>query len=128
MRNVSVELIIAYFECLHHPEETCAHNIHGGESEVWVAEKDIFGYTKLEASCFKYESIPEEEKAKAKSKIGSFQYDVVAEHKEGSLTFSQMLNKFVRRPCESNWVIERLIKKEKKKNEEILRGVDNINK
>ena len=58
-REVPIEKIILFDECLFHPENVCAHNIHGGEYEVWVVEDNIFGEIELDRSCFIYDHLDE---------------------------------------------------------------------
>lgn len=58
-REVPIEKIIMFDECLFHPENVCAHDIHGGEYEVWVVEDNIFGEIELDRSCFKYDQLDE---------------------------------------------------------------------
>ncbi len=122
VREVPVELIVLHFDCLYHPPYTCASSMHGGEYEVWVLEKNIFGYTRQEANCFKIKAIPvmDKEKAEKRIKEGPFMRRTVADYKEGSLLSSQIEEGFL--PCQGNWIIRKLIELEKTKNEERTHG------
>ncbi len=122
VRDVPVELVVVHFDCLFHPSNTCASSMHGGESEVWVLEKNIFGYSRLEANCFKISAIPESDMEEAKKRInkGFFKHCKVAEYSKGSLLSSQVEKGFL--PCEGNWIIRKLIEREKNKNEKITDG------
>lgn len=62
IREVPVEKIVMFDECLFHPENVCANNIHGGEYEVWVVEDNMFGKLELDRECFKYEKLEESSK------------------------------------------------------------------
>lgn len=57
IREVPVEKIIMFDECLFHPENVCANDIHGGEYEVWVVEDNIFGQIELDKECFRYKKL-----------------------------------------------------------------------
>ena len=122
VRDVPVELVVVHFDCLFHPLDTCANKMNGGENEVWVLEKNIFGYSKLEANCFKIKDIPEDDMKKARRRIknGPLKLCTVAEHRSGSLLSSQIEEGFL--PCEGNWIIRKLIEQEKKKNEKLTDG------
>ncbi len=121
IRDVPVELIVMYNECLYHPESTCANRIHGGESEVWVVESNMFGYTKLSAKCFVYKNIPPCEEEKARIEKETYTHNKRAEHKEGSVMSSQMIN-YLSFPCACNKIAEHFVKKEKRKIEKKLFG------
>lgn len=53
IREVPVEKVVMFDECLFHPENVCAHYIHGGEYEVWVVEDNMFGKIELVVLSFK---------------------------------------------------------------------------
>ena len=57
VREVPVEQIVMFDECLFHPENVCAHYMHGGEYEVWVVEDNMFGQIELDRECFKYKEL-----------------------------------------------------------------------
>lgn len=57
VRDISVEKIVMFDECLYHPQNVCANHIHGGEYEVWVVEENIFGKLELDRECFAYRSL-----------------------------------------------------------------------
>lgn len=109
VRDVPIELVVMYNECLYHPPGVCAYLQHGGESEVWVVEKDVFGYTKLPQTCFKYEEIPEEVLREAKGKQSEFSYNKRAKIQEGSLFSCSALRIL---PCEQSRIMNYFIKKE----------------
>ncbi len=110
-REVPVKQIVMYNECLSYPSEFCDYyKQHGGESEVWVLETDIFGYTKLPAESFVYSSIPEKERDEAIEKRKLNPYKNVAWNREGSLIMSSM--PYIIPPCKKTKRIERLIKRE----------------
>lgn len=46
-RQVSAEDILMVYKYLYHPEWTCASGLHGGEFEVWVIDRSIFGMVNL---------------------------------------------------------------------------------
>ena len=117
VRDVPVELIVMYNECLHHPQGVCAYNMHGGESEVWVVEKNIFGYTKLERECFKYEKIPDDELNVAKKRQGEFLYNKHSSVPDGSLFSSCSLACL---PCHNSQFVQWLVEKEHKKNQKLF--------
>jgi hypothetical protein len=109
-REVPVENIVMYNDCLTYPNEFCDfYKQHGGESEVWVVEKDIFGYIKVPVDCFVYFSIPEAEQEKAHER-NIQDHSSVAPVREGSLIKSSLPVEVL--PCESNWLLTRLIKRE----------------
>lgn len=108
-----------YNECLLYPCDFCRHHkMHGGESEVWVVETDIFGYTKLPVECFRYSSISESEREKANERMSHVHVRGTASLREGSLLMSSMPVDIL--PCERNWLIKRLIKRELDKDAEFL--------
>lgn len=100
VREVEVEKIIMFDECLFHPPNVCAHNIHGGEYEVWVVEDDMFGKIELDRECFKYKELDENIHA---SFISGASCGINAS------LYTDELN--ARRPCEYNkltkWIIKR---------------------
>lgn len=113
VREVPVELIVMYNECLYHPPETCAHLTHGGESEVWVVETNVFGYTKLPVSCFMYENIPSDDRRDAEKRKSEFIYRKrPKEYNSGSLFSSQMIDIL---PCKGNRIVELLIERDQEK-------------
>ena len=57
IRELPVEKVVMFDECLFHPENVCANSIHGGEYEVWVVEDNMFGKIELDRACFKYEKL-----------------------------------------------------------------------
>lgn len=112
IREVPVELIIMYNTCLYHPSNVCAYQIHGGESEVWVVEKNVFGYTKLPKECFWYERVPKKDMVDARNKQDEFSYNKVAKCKRGSLCSSTLYPVL---PCKRNWLINALVSRQAKK-------------
>ena len=123
VRDVPVELIVMYNECLYHPPETCAYQMHGGESEVWVVEKNIFGYTEAPADCFKYEGIPARDKCNAETDKSKYRNHnkVAEEYEKGSLMNSQ--EALVERPCMRNPIVKWIVEKQNKKNIEYLSDI-----
>jgi hypothetical protein len=116
-REVSVEQVIMYNECLSFPWDYCRqHKMNGGESEVWVVETDIFGYTKLPVECFKYSSIPESARKDANERMQHEWIRNVAPVREGSLIKSALPN--IPLLCKRTKRIERLIQREIDKDEE----------
>jgi len=99
-RNIEVEKIIMFDECLYHPENVCANHIHGGEYEVWVIEENIFGYIELNRTCFIYEEL--------NTNIRERFYN---SRSYGINTSLYTDEKGIKRPCEHNkftkWLIER---------------------
>lgn len=57
VRDVPIEKIIMFDECLYHPPNVCSNNIHGGEYEVWVMEDNVFGKLELDRECFVYRAL-----------------------------------------------------------------------
>lgn len=112
IREVPVELIIMYNTCLYHPSNVCAYQIHGGESEVWVVEKNVFGYTKLPKECFRYGCVPKKDMVDARNKQDEFSYNKVAKCKRGSLCSSTLYPVL---PCKRNWLINALVSRQAKK-------------
>ena len=122
VREVPIDLIVMYNDCLYHPPETCAYKSHGGENEVWVVEKSLFGYVELPRECFliddanippayltagRFSICPEETHMKLATNL---KHSMPLMLSEGLTCF----------PCESNRLIRYLIKREKKKNDEFL--------
>lgn len=123
IRDVPVESIVMYFDCLYHPNSTCAYRSHGGENEVLVVEKSIFGYTRLPAKDFIIynNTIPSDELAKAKMVQPQYKRITHNNRVESISNESLMKAEIGFKPCEGNWLIKTLIKREVKKTEELLR-------
>lgn len=100
VREVPVEKIVMFDKCLFHPENVCAHYIHGGEYEVWVVEDNMFGQIELDRECFKYKELDRS--------IGSKNWHTSLREPDTSL---YTVNSGFKRPCEWNkftkWLIER---------------------
>lgn len=100
VREVPVEKIVMFDECLHHPENVCAHRIHGGEYEVWVVEDNMFGQIELDRECFKYKELDEKS---ARQNVHPFRGEPDASLYTVSSNYM--------RPCEcgkiTKWLIER---------------------
>lgn len=107
VREVPVEKIVMFDKCLFHPENVCAHYIHGGEYEVWVVEDNMFGQIKLDRECFKYKELDRG--------IGSKNWHISLREPDASL---YTVNSGFKRPCEWNkftkWLIQRNCEKIRK--------------
>ena len=104
VREVSVEKIVLFDECLFHPENVCAHYIHGGEYEVWVVEDNMFGQIELSRDCFKYEELD--------VKIGKKNWYPAPRDGDTSL---YTVNSGFTRPCELNKFTKWLVEKNRQK-------------
>lgn len=98
VREVEIEKIVMFDECLHHPQNECVNLIHGGEYEVWVLEDNMFGKIELDRECFKYNALNENIKPRT---VPMSEYVF-----EGSLYKDERIWK---RPCErgrfTTWLI-----------------------
>lgn len=107
VREVPVEKIVMFDQCLFHPENICTPYIHGGEYEVWVVEDNMFGQIELDRECFKYKELDK--------RIGSSNWHpALREHDTSLYTISSGF----KRPCEWNtftkWLIEKNCKEIRK--------------
>lgn len=100
VREVPVEKIVMFDECLFHPENVCAHRIHGGEYEVWVVEDNMFGQIELPRECFKYEELD-------RSIHRSNWSPTLRDHDSSLYT----VNSNIPRPCEWGKITKFLIKR-----------------
>lgn len=113
VREIDVEKIVMYDECLYHPPNVCANQIHGGEYEVWVMEDDIFGKIELDRSCFRYETLSE-----SSNTWRTFETFEMPPHGINASLYSD--ERKIPRPCEYNDCITKwVIKRNKKKIEEL---------
>lgn len=112
VREVPVEKIVMFNECLFHPENVCANSIHGGEYEVWIVEDNMFGEIELDKECFKYEKLEETGK--------NYSYPMRCEIDASLYTDDRK----IARPCEWNKFTKWLIKNNIKQIKEIY-GISN---
>lgn len=108
IRDVPVEKVVMFDECLYHPENVCAHHIHGGEYEVWVVEDNMFGEIELDRECFAYRALDE--------RIGESWYTGRPCAINASLYTDE---RRIPRPCEWTSFTKWLIKRNREKIKEI---------
>lgn len=104
IREVPIEKIVMFDECLYHPENVCANHIHGGEYEVWVVEDNIFGKIELDRENFKYRTL--------NSKMCEKRYFMPAHTIDSSLYTDE---RKIIKPCEWNKFTKWLIKQNRNK-------------
>ena len=99
--------------CLYHPENVCAHYIHGGEYEVWVVEDNMFGQIELDRECFKYKELDRN--------IRSKNWHLTLSEYDTSL---YTVNSGFKRPCEWNKITQWLVDKNSQKIRELFGLLD----
>lgn len=115
-RDVEIEKIVMFDECLFHPTNVCENHIHGGEYEVWVMEDDMFGTIELDRECFIYRELE-----KKKENFFSSSYIL---NEKGVIDASLYTDeRKIMRPCEYNKFTQWLIKKSRQKIEQLY-GLD----
>lgn len=105
-RKVPLDIIVMYNECLQFPFEPCRKYNPGGEHEVWVVEKSLYGYSKLQKSNFIYDEIPSEDICRAESIKDQFCYDKIVKPKDGPV-FGYNANLIL--PCRENRFVDCLV-------------------
>lgn len=113
VREIPVEKIIMFDECLFHPKNVCAHYIHGGEFEVWVVEDNMFGQIELDRECFKYKELDR--------RLGSMNRHRSLREPDTSL---YTVNSGYTRPCEWNKFTKWLVEKNSEKIRELYGFLD----
>lgn len=113
VREVPVEKIVMFDECLYHPENVCARYIHGGEYEVWVVEDNMFGQIELDRECFKYKELDRN--------IRSKNWHLTLSEYDTSL---YTVNSGFKRPCEWNKITQWLVDKNSQKIRELFGSLD----
>lgn len=108
VREVPVEQVFLFDECLFHPKTVCGYNIHGGEYEVWVVEDNMFGKMQLNRDCFKYTTLNEN--------IGKLNWFPAPNDTDSSL---YTIGGNFMRPCEWNGFTKWIIQKNREKIEEL---------
>lgn len=111
-REVPIEDIVIHYDCLEYPRESCHYGYSGGESEIWVMNKDIKGKLELDSSKF---TINEDAlKLKYLSNNPEVNYFKYTQYAENDYYKDKMYH--LEKPCEKSKIIKCLIKMKQAKN------------
>lgn len=115
LRDVEVEKVFFYDNYILDPDGKCENGVHGGESEVWVLNDDIFGEIVLDRECFSFDEIPKDEITRAEK------YEVQNHFKPEIITDGRISNygELSPRPCEWDWITKKIIERNKRKIDEL---------
>ena len=106
LRDVEIEKIFFFDNCILDPKGRCEDGIHGGEAEVWVLNDDLFGEIELDRSCFKVvREVNEKEKQKALSKEPPVHYPAPIYYSDRFKVDADP------RPCKMGWLTKKLIER-----------------